>query len=200
MNMALFSDEFVLATWPTLPDVARGRIERYGADLLRYNRAQNLVSRRDSERRIAALVEECVRAGVVLDSRGVVGGRWADVGSGAGIPGLLLGILHPERPITLIERRQGRCDFLRREIRVLELGAVEEFQGDASAWPGSRFDAVFAKAVANPLEIEALCDRLVGGRLLVFGRPEDPVAEGWALEWAEPLGSESIVLRSLTRR
>ena len=199
MNPAHFSVEFIEAVWPSLPEEAQGRLESYMADLLRYNRAQNLVSRKSPERRIAALVEESVAAGLVAGRRGL-GGVWADVGSGGGIPGLVLACLFPEQRIVLIERRQGRCDFLRREVRALELSRVEVFEGDVRAWPGDRFGVVFAKAVANPGEIEILCDSVVGHHLLVFGRVGDPVAEGWGMEWEELLPADAGVLRSLARR
>jgi len=198
MNPAHFSIQFVEAVWPSLGGEAQGRLELYMADLLRYNRAQNLVSRKDPERRVAALVEESVAAGLLAQNRQLEG-FWADVGSGGGIPGLILACLFPERPIVLIERRQGRCDFLRREVRALELSAVEVFEGDVASWSGDSFDVVFAKAVANPGEVESVCGPIVRGSLVLFGRPGDPVAEGWRLDWEDSLPGRAGVLRSVVR-
>jgi 16S rRNA (guanine527-N7)-methyltransferase len=198
MNLGPYSVEFVEAVWPSLGGEARVRLSAYSQDLLRYNRAQNLVSRKSPEVRVAALIEECVAAGQIVDRR-ALGGSWADVGSGGGVPGLILACMFPSRSLTLIERRQGRCDFLRREARVLDLPSVEVFEGDVEDWDGPPFDIVFAKAVANPGQIEQLCARIVGQQLLVFGRPDDPLADGWELEWSEPLPGVNSVLRSLAR-
>lgn len=198
MNPAHFSNEFVEAVWPSLGGEVQGRLDLYVADLLRYNRAQNLVSRKDPERRVAALVEESVAAGLIAQSRDL-GGTWADVGSGGGIPGLILACLFPERSMVLIERRQGRCDFLRREVRTLELPAVEVFEGDVATWARDPFDGVFAKAVANPGEVELLCGPIVRDCLVLFGRAGDPVAEGWKLDWQDPLPGQAGVLRGLVR-
>lgn len=198
MNLDLFSAEFVEAVWPSLGGEVRGRLEAYMGDLLRYNRAQNLVSRKDPELRVASLVEESLSAARIVERRDL-GGSWADVGSGGGVPGLILACLSPQRSITLIERRQGRCDFLRREVRVLGLGAVTVFEGDVAHFDGAPFEVVFAKAVANPGEIEGLCAPIVGERLLVFGRAGDGVAQGWQLEWADELAGARGQLRSLVR-
>ena len=195
------SEGFREAVWPSLTEAARARLETYWTDLLHYNRARNLISRRDPESELGALIEECVAASRLLRERGLSGLRWADVGSGGGIPGLVLGALHPEQALVLIERRQGRCDFLRREVRALGLGEVSVEEVDATRYPGSAFGVVLAKAVAPPGEIEGICARLVraDGVLVLFGRPGDSVAEGWSEVWTEELPAERSVLRALAR-
>ena len=95
MIAAHFSDGFSGGIWASMDVEARERLESYMADLLHYNRAQNLVSRKEPARRIAALVEECVVAGQAIEAHSL-SGRWADVGSGGGAPGLILGCLFPE--------------------------------------------------------------------------------------------------------
>ena len=51
-------------------------------------------------------------------------GLWIDLGSGAGLPGIVVAILS-QRPILLVESRKRRCDFLRSVVAQLELGHVE---------------------------------------------------------------------------
>lgn len=51
-------------------------------------------------------------------------GLWIDLGSGPGLPGLVVAILS-ERPMLLVESRKRRCDFLRAVAAELELGHVE---------------------------------------------------------------------------
>lgn len=201
MILGFCSDEFRDRVWPSLDEGARSRLETYTSDLLRYNRAQNLVSRRDPELRVAALLEECVRAGQLLKLRGYAGGAWADVGSGGGIPGLVLGALDPTQRIVLIERRQGRCDFLRRQTRAMNLPSIDVFEGDAAVVENPDFDLVLAKAVAPPGEIEEICGPLLAphGVLVVFGRRPDAAAGGWGQVWTEELPGEDSVLRGLVR-
>ena len=51
-------------------------------------------------------------------------GLWIDLGSGPGLPGLVIAILSP-RPILLVESRKRRCDFLRAVAAQLNLANVE---------------------------------------------------------------------------
>ena len=87
----------------------------------------------------------------VLDSAQLVrfeprpGASWIDLGSGAGLPGVVVACL-VEGPVTLVEPRALRSDFLRRVVERLELNA-EVVQSKAESVTG-RFDVVTARAVA----------------------------------------------------
>ena len=101
-------------------DVSRetfGRLATY-VDLLRAEaERQNL---------IAPSTVETVWERHILDSAQLVrfephpGARWADIGSGAGLPGLIIAFL-TEGPITLIEPRRLRAEFLREAANALGL-------------------------------------------------------------------------------
>ena len=71
----------------------------------------------------------------VLDSLSVVpylrGGRIADVGSGAGFPGIPLAIAMPEAQFALIESTGTKCRFLEYVRDTLELANVEVVQARA---------------------------------------------------------------------
>jgi 16S rRNA (guanine527-N7)-methyltransferase len=98
--------------------------------------------------------------------------RIADVGSGAGLPGLVIAILRPDTEVTLIEPLLRRIGFLEECITSLGLGHVQVRRARAQecAELFGSFDVVAARAVA-PL------DRLIdwtmpllrpGGRLLAL--------------------------------
>ena len=46
-------------------------------------------------------------------------GRWADLGSGAGFPGIALGALYPNVQLTMVESRQKRTTFLKQVVNVI---------------------------------------------------------------------------------
>jgi len=84
----------------------------------------------------------------------------ADVGSGAGLPGLVVAIARPALTVTLVEPLLRRTTFLREVVENLGLDNVEVVRGRADALHGARsFDAVTSRAVA-PL-----------GRLLEWSMP-----------------------------
>ena len=84
----------------------------------------------------------------------------ADLGSGAGLPGLVLAIARPDLRITLVEPLERRTVFLHEAIETLEMPEVEVVRGRAEALHGQRvFDVVTSRALA-PL-----------GRLLEWSMP-----------------------------
>ena len=75
-----------------------------------------------------------------------------DIGSGAGLPGLVLAIARPDLRVTLVEPLLRRTTFLEEVAAALELSSVEVVRGRAEALHGDRrFDVVTSRAVA-PLE------------------------------------------------
>ena len=135
----------------------------------------------------------------LLDSLTVLpflrGKRIADVGSGAGFPGIPLAIVEPGRHFALIESTGKKCRFLEHVRDTLGLPNVEVVQVRAEAYrPEVRFDTVIARAVGPLADLVKVAGLLVvgGGRLLAMkGRyPEDELAarlNGWKVAAVHPL-------------
>ena len=81
-------------------------------------------------------------------------GSWCDIGSGAGLPGLVVAILSAQ-PMTLVEPRRLRAEFLKRTVTELALGEVRVEQRKAELVSG-HFDFITARAVANLSKLFAL--------------------------------------------
>jgi 16S rRNA (guanine527-N7)-methyltransferase len=80
------------------------------------------------------------------------GSTVCDIGSGAGLPGLVLAIARPDVRVTLVEPLLRRTTFLTEVVEELELDRVEVVRGRAEELHGERaFDVVTSRAVA-PLE------------------------------------------------
>lgn len=77
------------------------------------------------------------------------GATLADIGSGAGLPGIPIAIARPDLEVTLIEPMARRADFLKETIDALDLKNTQVFHGRAEALFGKRkLDFVTARAVA----------------------------------------------------
>jgi len=75
--------------------------------------------------------------------------RVADLGSGAGLPGLVLAIRRPDLAVTLVEPLLRRATFLQEAVERLDLANVEVHRARAEELRGRRaFSAVTARAVA----------------------------------------------------
>jgi 16S rRNA (guanine527-N7)-methyltransferase len=162
----------------------RERLLRLGALLLEWNTRLNLTAIREPL--------DVVRKHL-LDSLSVLphlqGVRIADVGSGAGFPGLPLAIAAREREFTLIEGTAKKVRFLEAAIETLGLPNAHPQNVRAELLrPAQPFDSVLARAVGSLADLVRVAGRLCGsrGRLLAMkGRyPADELAAlpvGWQL-------------------
>ena len=89
----------------------------------------------------------------ILDSAQLVrfepfaGARWADIGSGAGLPGIVVALL-TEGPITLIEPRRLRAEFLHETANFLGLSDRVSIEAAKVELAEGTFDVITSRAVA----------------------------------------------------
>jgi 16S rRNA (guanine527-N7)-methyltransferase len=145
---------------PSTPELARRAFssarlalaERYVALLATAGVERGLIGPREAPRLWDRHLLNCLAVGEAIPEGSTV----ADLGSGAGLPGLVLAIGRPDLAVTLVEPLQRRTVFLEHVVEELELGHVEVHRGRAEElWGERRFDVVTARALA-PL------DRLLG--------------------------------------
>jgi 16S rRNA (guanine527-N7)-methyltransferase len=121
----------------------------------------------------------------VLDSLSLqpflLGTRVADVGTGAGFPGLVLAIANPERRFTLIEATGKKARFVEQTSQRLGLSNVLVVNSRAETYrPFELFDTVAARALSSLADFVAYAGHLCapGGRLLAMKgkRPDDEIS------------------------
>lgn len=98
-------------------------------------------------------------------------GRVGDVGSGAGLPGLVLAIARPDVDFVLIEPMERRIAWLSEQVASLGLGNVEVLRARAEEWSrGPILDAVTARAVSALRTLVPITAPLVrdGGELILL--------------------------------
>lgn len=94
-------------------------------------------------------------------------GPLLDVGSGAGLPGLVIAALQPQRPLTLLDALQRRTVFLEQAVLAMRLDHVDVVTARCEGWAPSRpLAAVMARAVAPLPRLLAFT-----GHLLAAGTP-----------------------------
>lgn len=145
MTLAAIGDEGTARAWLTAnfaPSVqAWARLDRYAALLVAASGTQNLV---------AASTLPTLWPRHIADSAQLLchdphdgDGLWLDLGSGAGLPGLVVAIL-TRRPVLLVESRALRCQFLDHVIAELDLGQ----QVRVAAMPLERVPTVAAATIS----------------------------------------------------
>jgi 16S rRNA (guanine527-N7)-methyltransferase len=159
-----------------LPDSARGKLVAYLELLAKWNQTFNLTAIRDPLQMVSHHV---------LDSLAVLGelpaGRLADIGSGAGLPGIPIAIAEPERPVVLLDASEKKGSFLRQAVIELGLANSAVHIGRAEAWrPIEQFAVVISRAFAELVEFITCCRHLAadGGVLAAMkaGYPREELA------------------------
>jgi 16S rRNA (guanine527-N7)-methyltransferase len=174
--------------------VSRGtfeKLEAYAALLKEENGRQNLV---------AASTIERLWDRHILDSAQLMrfephaGSSWADVGSGAGLPGVVIAIL-AEGPVLLIEPRRLRAEFLHKLCESLDLNA-SVYAGKAERAEG-KFDVITARAVASLMQLLKISAHL-STRKTVWALPKGRGAERELVEARQSWQGVFHVERSVT--
>lgn len=166
---------------PVDPDfVARSRV--FLDELDRWNRVFRLTGYPTEAARIRHLLLDSVLFLPVLPP---AASPLLDIGSGAGVPGLVLALARPPWAVHLVEANRRRANFLRQVVRRLELAAVTVHEARAESLAGRAdlargFAAVTARAVAGPEALVSLARPFLrpGGSLVVAVGPRRPLGMG----------------------
>ncbi|KQK18790.1 uncharacterized protein LOC100824367 isoform X2 [Brachypodium distachyon] len=166
------------------------QVTLYVDALLDWNQRMNLtavtdeaeVMTRHVEDSLAVLppLERAYRAQSTSHGGDMGGISLIDVGSGAGLPGLILAVARPSWKITLLESMRKRCTFLEHAVEVMELSNVDVLCDRAENVGQSHdfreaFDVAAARAVAELKILAEYCLPLVRvGGLFIAAKGHDP--------------------------
>lgn len=170
----------------------RQRFNRYLDLLLVWNRVQRLTGLLSTAEIVRKLFQDSLLFLCLLPQGPIV---MADIGAGAGIPGVPLRIVRPDISLTLIESRRRPVSFLASLSRELDLSGTEVLEGRAEdlvrqspSLVGS-FDVVVARAVGSLTELIPTAVRYLrnGGVFITSGpppgKPRPAVPAGFSGKW-----------------
>ncbi|HVQ33622.1 MAG TPA: 16S rRNA (guanine(527)-N(7))-methyltransferase RsmG [Lysobacter sp.] len=161
----------------------------YLALLVRWNATYNLTAVRDPREMVGKHLLDSLAMHAFVDGIAEAGGALADLGTGAGLPGIPLAIAKPSLRVALVESNGKKVRFLREAVRKLGVRNVEVVESRIEAFdaPG-RFDAITARALATlPLIVELGGHLLRPGGVLLAMKgvvPDDEIAAlppGWSV-------------------
>ena len=174
----------------SLTESQRAQLLEYLVLLEKWNRAYNLTAVRDPALMLSKhLLDSLAIAGQLA------GKRLIDVGTGAGLPGIPLAIVYPEREFHLLDSNGKKTRFLFQVKTTLGLDNIMVHQQRVESFdPVKPFDVVLSRAFASLLDMVSCCSHLLaeGGRFLAMkgNYPEQElisVAELCRVDSVEPI-------------
>lgn len=150
------------------PDAkARASMQAHLELVGKWNRVHNLTSVREIDQMVTLHLLDSLS---LLPHLGAAR-RVADIGTGAGFPGIPLALARPDVQVTLVESSHKKCAFLEQARAELRLPNIEVVCERVEQWrPAQPFDAVISRAFAELSDFAAQAQHLLapGGRMLAM--------------------------------
>ncbi|WP_374512828.1 16S rRNA (guanine(527)-N(7))-methyltransferase RsmG [Niveibacterium sp.] len=149
-----------------LPTDTRERLLAYAALIAKWNKVYNLTAIRNADEIITLHLLDSL---TVLPHVSV--DRIADIGAGAGLPGIVLAIVRPDLEVHTVDTVQKKVTFMRQAKIDLGLKNLESHHVRVEQWqPPVRFPAVISRAFSDMADFVRLTDHLLadGGHWLAM--------------------------------
>lgn len=182
-----------------VPDERLELLERFAQRLKASARRYGLVSRRDEERLDEHLVDSATLLAVPGIEELLEDGELADLGTGGGLPGVVVAILRPGQNVALVDSRRSRAVFLKETLHVLGLANAQLIHERIEHLPPTRFPNATARALGRIERVLRPSLEVVqeDGRLFLYKGPtweaERDAASAMAAECGAELEAEHEV-------
>jgi 16S rRNA (guanine527-N7)-methyltransferase len=175
----------------------RALLARYADFLLEWNEKINLISRVSADAFAVQHIADSVLAADMLPEAKTI----LDLGSGGGLPGIVIAIMHPQKQVTLAETKEKKIKFLQNCVRSLNLQNVRVHDAAHNAGaPHLKTHAVLVCRAFSTLENIARESKkylVRGGKIYAYkGRRETAEAEMRALPQKLRAQLSSYLLKS----
>jgi 16S rRNA (guanine527-N7)-methyltransferase len=137
---------------------AQSRLELLVNALAAENARQNLISRGSLDTVWQRHIADSAQL-LTVSRETLPPGPWLDLGTGAGFPGLVIAVLQPDRPVTLVDSRRLRAEWLLNASAMLRLENVEVVQSRVEALPHRKWNIISARAFAPLTQLLMVAER-----------------------------------------
>ncbi|EIX4889240.1 16S rRNA (guanine(527)-N(7))-methyltransferase RsmG [Vibrio vulnificus] len=149
-------DALIAQTDLQVSERQREQLLGYVELLNKWNKAYNLTSVRDPQDMLVKHILDSIVVAPHLD-----GERFIDVGTGPGLPGIPLAIMHPEKTFFLLDSLGKRIRFIKQVLHELKIENVTTVQSRVEEFlPEEKFDGVLSRAFASMTDMVEWCHHL----------------------------------------
>ncbi len=159
----------------TVSDKQLDQLLAYLDILNKWNKAYNLTAIKDQAQMVILHLLDSLSIAAYLEGENIL-----DVGSGAGLPGIPLAILLPEKQFTLLDSNGKKVRFMNQVFYDLQLDNVKVVQKRVESWASDdKFDVITSRAFSALLEMVNVTDHLLKDKGLWMAMkgqyPEDEI-------------------------
>ena len=195
MSMAATLEEGIAALGLDLPTQAQEKLLAFARLLIKWNKVYNLTAIRDEAQVVTHHLLDSLS--VLPQLAGIT--RLVDVGSGGGLPGVVLAICRPELQVDSVETVQKKATFQNQARIELKLANFRAHHARIENWQPAYFaeqpvDGIVSRAFADLADFVNLSAHLAGPETRILAMkgvyPADEIARipaGFALERSTPL-------------
>lgn len=155
-NLRVKLDQLIAETSLEVSELQRKQLVGYVQLLDKWNKAYNLTSVRHPEEMLVKHILDSIIVGEHLE-----GERFIDVGTGPGLPGVPLAIMHPTKSFTLLDSLGKRIRFIKQVAHELKIKNVSPVQSRVEEFDAEEgFDGVLSRAFASMTDMVNWCEHL----------------------------------------
>ena len=147
-------------------------LEQYAELILKWNSTRNLVSRNTNKEQITEHIFDCACITPLLDENKIL-----DVGTGAGLPGIVVSILESKKKVTLLEPNQKKVSFLTHVQAELGLTNLKIEKGRVEDLKKIKEEIIMTRAVMEPEKLLASLSKLREKKFKIIMMVSEPKAD-----------------------
>ncbi|KLN65231.1 16S rRNA (guanine(527)-N(7))-methyltransferase RsmG [Vibrio sp. VPAP30] len=149
-------DDLISQTELEVSPRQREQLVGYVEMLDKWNKAYNLTSVRNPQEMLVKHIMDSI-----IVSTHLQGERFIDVGTGPGLPGIPLSIMHPDKTFVLLDSLGKRIRFIKQVLHELKIENVAPVQSRVEQYqPEDKFDGVLSRAFASMTDMVEWCHHL----------------------------------------
>ena len=156
-------------------------LEQYAELVLKWNSTRNLVSRNTDKEQINEHIFDCACITPLLDENKIL-----DVGTGAGLPGIVVSILESKKKITLLEPNQKKVSFLTHVQAELGLTNLKIKKGRVENLKTIKDKIIMTRAVMEPEKLLASLPKLREKKykiIMMVSEPKSDLGPDWKVKY-----------------
>ncbi len=182
--------ELVAASSLNLTDTQVSQADKYLNQILKWNKTRNLVSRNLRKNDIAEHFLDCA-----ILQKHLMPGSVIDLGTGAGFPGICLGIMDPSRELTLVDSNRKKTSFLIHIKNELGLNSVSIKNARVEEIKQIKEKNIVCRAFKEPAALLKSLEKKISKKnkiILMVSEKEAPSASGFDIVYKESEASKIL--------